>query len=178
VTGRQTRVARQVAAAVRLAGGTIMAAVVAPVPAAAASWIYTAAADVHAASITDRDGKLEVRCKGRAVEIAFHFATAGLDAAMQERPSAIFGLTVDNSDQVLWVQTKFVMSGAETSIGFGGAAADQTARALTIATRKVAASLMTEPPSPATPQYNRTEFPLDGAADAIKAAFAGCGIAY
>jgi hypothetical protein len=161
-----------------VSGACLGAAVtVAPTSAGAASWVHTAMGDVHAASIADRGEKLEVRCRGKAVEVAFYIGTADLDPAIQGRPSAVFGLAVGNSDQVMWLETKFLVSGGVSSIGFGGAAADQIARLLMIATRSVAASLMTMPPSPATPQYNRTEFPLDGAAAAIKAAYAGCGMA-
>jgi hypothetical protein len=165
--------------------GLILAAAVASVAAmlavpaaAAAPWLYTANADVHSAAVGTRDGKLEVRCKGKTVEVAFYMASGDVDPAVGVRPSAIFALRVDNSDQVLWVQSKFVAAAGVTSVGFGGSGADQTARALANATQKVTASLMPEPPTQTTPQYNRTDFPLDGAADAIRAAYAGCGIAW
>jgi hypothetical protein len=107
--------------------------------------------------------------------VVFYVETAALDPVLKGRPSAIFGIVIDDSDQVLWVEGKLIAEGSFTSIGVGGGAADQIARNIALATRSVAASILAMPPRTDVPQYNRAQFPIAGAADAIKTAYAGCG---
>ena len=90
----------------------------------------------------------------------------------------MLAVAIDDSDEIQWIQSKLVAEPGVISIGVGGQPADQVTRSIAAATRAVAVSILTEPPKTDTVQYNRAQFPIAGATDAIKAAYAGCGIKF
>ena len=147
-------------------------------PPASRGWTHVTMARDHYAQVSDRGDQLVVHCLGDAREIVLYVDQSTLDPALKGRPSALLAIVIDNSDQVLWVPGKLITVRDKISIGVGGPAADGLVHSIAAATRKVRTSIVTEMPRPETPHYNPTDFPVDGAATAIKAAYDGCGIPF
>jgi hypothetical protein len=145
-----------------------------------AGWAHESASGVEFAFFTEvsRRQELAVRCKGPAVEVVYYMDAAALDPALKGRPDAIFAVALDDSAEYRWKSTRMISEPGVASIGIGGQDADLLARDFAAATRKIVVSIFTETPTPASNQYNTATFPIYGAADAIKTAFARCGIRF
>jgi hypothetical protein len=160
----------------------LAAAGIAPVAAQAVSgWVSSTVGTHNFAQVTDRTDQLLVHCSGNAIEFAFYVDTATLDPALRGTKSAYLALIMDTSDQVSSVPGKLIADNTgKTSIGVGGAAAKELTHRIAAATRSVTASIMIDEPrlGSAATLYNRVQFSIDGAADAIRAAYDGCGIPF
>ncbi len=143
-----------------------------------AGWSHEDAKGVHFAYYATPQAELTVRCKGPDVEIVYYFDSAALDPALKGKANTVFAVIVDDAQDLLWSSTKLVVEAGVTSVGVGGRAASDLARDFATAARSIEVSLMTGPPQADSMQYNHREFPTYGAADAIKAAYAGCGIPF
>jgi hypothetical protein len=158
----------------------VLAASAAPAPAEVVpGWEHEAAAGgVNLAFTTGDHQELTVRCRNDAVEVVFYVDASTIDPMLVGRLSAVLAVMIDDSDEFQWIQSKLVAEPGVISIGVGGPAADQVTRSIAGATKSVAVSILTEPPKTGTVQYNRAQFPISGAAGAIKMAYAGCGIKF
>jgi hypothetical protein len=141
-------------------------------------WVHEAAAGVQFAYFTGKDAELAVRCKGPQVEVVFYIDTRVADAALRDRTSGVLTMVVDGTDDLQWIQSRLVAETGVITIGVGGGAANDMAHTIANATKSVMVSVMTEPPKPDAVQYNRSQFPVFGAGDAIKAAYAACGMPF
>ena len=70
------------------------------------------------------------------------------------------------------------MDGDVIQVGVGGDDANDLAHSFAAATSSVVVSLFPMEPTPTSMPYNNAVFPVDGAAAAIKAAYAACGIKF
>jgi hypothetical protein len=159
----------------------LAAAVAAPAAASAqvvAGWSHEDASGVHFAYFTTPSTELTVRCKGASVEVVYYLDLATLDPALKGRANAVLSVVVDDSTDLLWTSSALVVETSVVSIGVGGRAASDLAHDFARAGRSIAVSILTGPPQNDSVQYNRALFPVYGAADAIKAAYAGCGIKF
>ena len=158
----------------------VLAASAAPAPAQVVTgWEHEAGAGgVNFAFYTGANQELTIRCRNDAVEVVFYVDASTIDPMLVGRLSAVLAVVIDDSDEIQWIQSKLVAEPGVISIGIGGQAADQVTRSIAAATRAVAVSILTEPPKTDTVQHNRAQFPIAGATDAIKAAYAGCGIKF
>jgi hypothetical protein len=143
-----------------------------------AGWSHETAGGVEFAYYTKGLAELTVRCKGSAVEVVYYVDAAAIDPALKGRINAVFAVLLDDAPDVLWINSSLISEPGVVSIGIGGKDADELARQLATASRSILVSILTGPPQPTSPQYNTAQFPIYGAADAIKAAYAGCGLKY
>jgi hypothetical protein len=143
-----------------------------------AGWTYEAGAGTHLAFFAARDRELLVQCRGNKVEVILYIDPAALDPALKDRRTAVFAVGIDDGNEVLWRETPILAETGVISVVIDGELADEIARAIAVATRSIAVAMLTEAPKISSAVYNRGQFPIHGAADAIKAAYAGCGITY
>jgi hypothetical protein len=156
-----------------------VAATAGPAPAQVVQgWSHEAASGVNYAYFSMPAAELTVRCKGASVEVVYYLDLATLDPALTGRTSAVLSLVVDNSADLLWTTSNLVVETGIVSLGVGGRAASDLAHDFAGAASSIEVSILTGPPQNDSVQYNREQFPIYGAADAIKAAFAGCGIKF
>ena len=141
-------------------------------------WEHEAEAGVQFAYFTGNARELTVRCKGAQVEVVFYIEATVVDPALRARDSAVLALVMDDRDDLEWIPTRLVPERDVVSIGVGGTAANGLAHDMANATKSIVVSVMTEPPKAGSVQYNRSQFPVFGAAAAIKAAYAACGIPF
>jgi hypothetical protein len=140
-----------------------------------AGWSHETAAGVEFAFFTLRTEELTVRCKGQNVEV-YYVDMSALDPGLKGRPSAVFAVVVDGAAETLWTGSRLIAESNVVSIGVGGAMAADLTRRIAGAARNIQVSILVGPPQLDSVQYNVAHFPVHGAADAIKAAYAGCGI--
>jgi hypothetical protein len=143
-----------------------------------AGWQHESASGVEFAFFTLPTVELTVRCKGPAVEVVYYIDAAALDPTLKGRSNAVFAVAIDDPSDIRWKSTTLQAEPDVVSIGVGGADADGLAREFANAQRGIVIGVYATPPDASTPQYNTSQFPVFGAADAIKAAYAGCGIKY
>jgi hypothetical protein len=143
-----------------------------------AGWSHEAAGGVEFAYYTKGLAELTVRCKGAAVEVVYYVDAAAIDPALKGHANAVMAVIVDDAPDLMWINSSLIGEPGVMSIGVGGRDADELARQIAAASRSIVVSILAGPPQPTTPQYNPSQFPIYGAADAIKAAYAGCGIRY
>jgi hypothetical protein len=122
--------------------------------------------------------ELTIRCRGDAVEVVYYVDAATIDPALLGRLSAVLTVVIDDADEVQWIDSRLIAEPGVISIGVGGQPADDVARSIAMAERSVAVSILTGPPRSDSVAYNRALFPVTGAADAIKASYAACGIRF
>jgi hypothetical protein len=138
----------------------------------------TTASGIELAFFSRPDAELAVRCKGSAVEVFYYLREAALDPVLRGRNNAVLVFAIDDSADLLWRATAMFREPGVVSIGIGDRGADELARELVQAQRNIAVSILTAPPQLNSVHYNTNHFPIHGAADAIKSAYAGCGIRY
>jgi hypothetical protein len=143
-----------------------------------AGWAHESVSGVEFAYFTRQTEELTVRCKGPAVEVVYYVDAAVLDPALKGRSTVVLAVSLDNATDFLWTSSRLVAESGIISIGVGGSAASDLAHDLAAATRSIAVSILDGPPQADSVPYNRVDFPIYGAADSIKAAYAGCGIKY
>jgi hypothetical protein len=145
------------------------------------AWTSSTVGAHNFAQVTDRTDQLLVHCSGNAIEFALYVDTATLDPALRGKQSGYLALVMDTSDQVSTVPGRLIADNTgKTSIGVAGTAAKELTHRIAAAAHSVTASIMIDQPRPGSPatQYNRVQFSIDGAADAIRAAYDGCGIPF
>ncbi len=144
----------------------------------AQGWSQREAGGFHLASYKLPLAQLTVRCKGAAVEVIYEIAPDEFEIGVRGRPEAVMGVVIDGSSDLLWTTGNIGLDRTVASLTVGGQAAGELAHKLADAAREVVVSILIAPPDNNSVDYNRLEFPVDGAADAIKAAYAGCGIKF
>jgi hypothetical protein len=169
---RITRLSHAVALLLLAAGNTAASAQV------VAGWQHESAAGVEFAFFSLSTAELTVRCKGAAVEVVYYIDSAVLDPGLKGRGNAVFAVAIDDPTDIRWKSSTLQAEPDVVSIGVGGADADRLAHDVANAQRGVVVGLYATVPDASTPQYNTSQFPIYGAADAIKAAYAACGIKY
>jgi hypothetical protein len=167
----RTLVAIAAAAAAVLLAGPSAAQVV-------GGWAYEKAVGVNFAYFTGDQQELSVRCKGKDVEVVYYIDPAVLDPALRKLSGVEFAVNVDDSDEIEWTDSHLIVESDVVYVGVGGQVAADLAHEIATANKIVVVSILTGPPSPNSMHYNRAGFPIHGAADAIKAAYAGCGIPF
>jgi hypothetical protein len=160
-----------VAATVAMAAVTASAQVV-------PGWTHEAASGVEFAFFTRAQQELTVRCKGRDVEVVYYIDAAALDPALRGLSNAVFAVVIDDSPELRWTDSRLVIDAGIVSVGIGGKPASDLAHDIAGAKASVVVSVLTGPPAADSVQYDRVPFPIYGAGDAIKAAYAGCGIPF
>jgi hypothetical protein len=143
-----------------------------------AGWGRETVSGVEFAFFSGRGAELTVRCKGNAVEVVYFVNSAALDPALRNRLTAVMAVLVDDSPEYRWKTSRLISEPGVTSVGVGGEDANVLAHDLGNAARRIVVGILTAPPQLGSVPYNTTEFPIYGAADAIKSAYAGCGIKY
>jgi len=154
---------------------------VAPFPALAqapAVWQHEGDADVQFAFLSAADRELAVRCSGDQIEVVYYISVDALDPAIKGLSLADIAFLVDKSSDLIWVPSAVVLDGNVVQIGVGGDDANDLAHSFATATDSVVVSLFPMEPTPTSMPYNNAVFPVAGAADAIKAAYAACGIKF
>jgi hypothetical protein len=161
-----------------LSGFTAVAAGIAPASAQVApAWSHTTQGEEHTARYKDRGNELLVRCLGNALELVLYVDLPKIDPDVRGRPTAFMALIVDDTE-IYWFQGKLITDNTTASIGVGNRGANDFAHFIANATRTFSTSLLVAPPGPGSLHYNIMQYPIEGAAAAIKAAYAGCGIPY
>lgn len=143
-----------------------------------AGWQHEAEAGVQFAFFSAADQELAVRCRGDEVEVVYYLAASALDPAIKGLPMADLGFIVDSSPNLVWIPSNVVVDGNVIQVGVGGDDANDLAHNFANAANSVVVSLFPMEPTVTSKPYNNTVFPIVGAADAIKAAYAACGIKF
>jgi hypothetical protein len=143
-----------------------------------AGWGRESVSGVEFAFFSGRGAELTVRCRGNAVEVVYYIDSAALDPALRNRATAVMAVLVDDSPEYVWKTSRLISEAGVASVGIGGEDANALAHDLGNAARRIVVGILTGPPQLGSVPYNTTEFPIYGAADAIKSAYAGCGIKY
>jgi hypothetical protein len=138
--------------------------------------VYSAAGAEHTARYNERGNELLIRCLGGALELVWYIDLPALEPAMRGRTSAFFALEI--GDQTLWFEGRLITDATTVSIGVGTRTANDFAHFIAGANGSITLSLLTTAPGIGSFRYNQLQVPLVGAAEAIKAAYAGCGIPY
>jgi hypothetical protein len=146
-------------------------------PAVTPRWTHSATpSGENSAFYRDRGTELIFRCLGSSVELVLYVDLGRIDPNVRAQRTAYMGLIVD--DNLYWFEGRLITDATTISIGAGGRAANDFAHYIANAARTVSTSVLTQPPGPGSLHYNYMEYPVEGAANAIKAAYAGCGIPY
>jgi hypothetical protein len=144
--------------------------------------MHSAVGAENTARYRDQSNELVIRCLGGALELVWYIDLRALEPALRGRTTAFFAM--DIGDQTLWFEGRLIADATTSSIGVGTRTANDFAHFIAEAKGSISLTLFTEAPSAgslsgarrAPDPYNRVQIPIDGAADAIKAAYAGCGI--
>jgi hypothetical protein len=137
-------------------------------------WMHSAAGAENTARYREGSNEVVLRCLGGAIELVWYIDLRALESALRGRTTAFFAMEI--GDQTLWFEGRLIADATTTSIGVGTRTANDFAHFIAAATSGIGFSLLTTQPSVGAFRYNRVQVPIDGAADAIKAAYAGCGI--
>ncbi len=146
-------------------------------PAPAPKWTHTVAGGENTVRYRDGGYELTFRCLGTSVELVLYVETRLLDTDIRGRANTFFALLLDDAD-IFSFQGKMIVDGATTSIGSGGRTANDFVHYIAGAKSSVRTSLLTMPPGVGALHYNLKQYPLAGAAEAFKAAYANCGILF
>jgi hypothetical protein len=156
--------------------GAASGALAAP-PASAARWTHSATpTGENSASYKDLGNELVMRCLGSALELVLYIDLPRVDPDVRGRQTAILALIVDG--QIYSFQGRLIADNTTASIGIGGRGANDFAHFIADAKTTLSTSLLVQPPGPGSLHYNLMQYPVSGAAAAISAAYAGCGIPY
>jgi hypothetical protein len=152
----------------------------AAMPAAAQApqrWSLTVQGGEHTVSYKERGNELVIRCLGNSLELVLYVDLPTIDPDIRGRPTAIMALIIDDND-IYWFQGKLITDATTASVGVANRAANDFVHFIVGAQRTFSTSLLVAPPGPGSLHYNIRQYPIEGAAAAIKAAYAGCGIPF
>jgi hypothetical protein len=136
--------------------------------------MHSAAGAENTARYKDSNNEFVIRCLASSLEMVWYISLPKLEPALRGRTTAMFTLDID--DQTWGFEGRLVTDATTASIGTGPRTANDFAHFIAEAKISLALSLLTEALSARSVRYNWVQVPIEGAADAIKAAYAGCGI--